>query len=148
MSTEALLLAAAACEPDGRERALLLRSAALGAYNSLRFEHSVRLFRRALEATDDSEVRCSVLRTMVWPELLCGANARDLAAALRAAVDAVPADTAGRAGLIRAWGSLASSVCGLARDWPSCVTASSPASPWGVAELSGREASSSTQFLS
>ncbi len=103
---EALLLAAAACEPDGRERALLLRSAALGAYYSLRFEHSVRLFRRALEATDDSEVRCSVLRTMVWPELFCGANARDLAAALRAAVDAVPADTADRTGLIRAWGSL------------------------------------------
>ena len=103
---EALLLAAAACEPDGRERALLLRSAALGAYYSTRFEHSVQLFRRALEATSDAEVRCRLLRTMVWPELFCGADARHLATTLRAAVDAVPAATGDRAGLVRAWGSL------------------------------------------
>lgn len=103
---EALLLAAAAREPNERERALLLRSAALGAYYSTRFEHSVRLFHRALAATTDTEVRCSLLRTMVWPELFCGANARHLAATLRTAVEAVPADTADRAGLVKAWGSL------------------------------------------
>jgi len=103
---EALLLAAAACEPDGRERALLLRSAAIGAYYSTRFEHSVELFRRALEATTDPEVRCRLLRTMVWPELFCGANARELAARLRAALEAVPGDVASRTDLVRAWGSL------------------------------------------
>ena len=103
---EALLLAAAAREPRERERALLLRSAALGAYYSARFEHSVRLFRRALEATTDAEVRCRLLRTMVWPELFCGGNARHLATTLRTAVDAVPADTTDRSGLVRAWGSL------------------------------------------
>jgi len=103
---EALLLAAAACEPDGRKRALLLRTAALGAYYSTRFEHSVQLFHRALEATNDPELRCRLLRTMVWPELFCGANARELAAMLRSAVDAVPADSADRIGLVRAWGSL------------------------------------------
>lgn len=103
---EALLLAAAAREPDGRERALLLRSAALGAYYLLRFEHSVQLFRRGLDATTDPDVRCRLMRTMVWPELFCGSNARDLAAQLRAAVDAVAVDTADRSELVRAWGSL------------------------------------------
>ena len=103
---EALLLAAAACEPNGRERALLVRSAALGAYYSARFEHSVELFRRAIEATSDPELRCRLLRTMVWPELFCGGNARELAATLRAAIDAVPYDAAHRTDRVRAWGSL------------------------------------------
>jgi len=103
---EALLLAAAAREPDGREGALLIRAAALGAYYSTRFEHSVQLFRRALEATTDPEVRCRLLRTMVWPELFCGANARELAIRLRASLDAVPGDVANATDLVRAWGSL------------------------------------------
>lgn len=103
---ERLLVAAAARERDGRERALLLRSAALGAYYSTRFQHSVNLFRRALEATTDPAARCRILRTMVWPELFCGANARELSARLSAAVDAVPDDPANSAELARARGSL------------------------------------------